>query len=137
MTLPRRDVIATFLVAAAGVLYWLWVADSAPAGLESVRATGLVILVLGFGASASAVVPGFEALLHGNKLYVAGTAAIGLVALAGGVVMLASSSEFGLSVLMVAMGVLWLVATIHHWILAGSATTRPVSGRPTHRPRPV
>ena len=96
MRITKRDVIATVLVAAAGVLYGLWVAGSAAAGLDSVRATGLVILGLGFAASASAVVPSFDQLLHGNKIYVAVTSIIGLVAFVAGVQMLIAASETGL-----------------------------------------
>jgi hypothetical protein len=124
MSFPKRDLVATVLVATAGVLYWLWAAGSAPSGLQGVRGVGVVILVLGFAASASAVVPGFEHLLHGNKTYLAVTAALGLVALAGGVQMLVTSSDVGLAVLMGAMGVLWLIATIHHALLAGVAGPR-------------
>jgi hypothetical protein len=135
MSLPKRDVFATCLVAVAGLLYWLWAADAAPPGLDSVRATGLVILGLGFAASASAVVPGFEQLLHGNKLYLGVTAASGLIALAAGVQMLVASSEVALAVLMATMGALWLIATIHHVLLAEAA---PAGRRPPrHRPRPV
>jgi hypothetical protein len=137
MSLPKRDVMATVLVAVAGVLFWLWAADSAPSSLESVRATGLVILALGFGASASAVIPGFERLLHGNRLYVAVTSAIGLVALAAGVWVLLASSEAGLAVLMGAMGTLWLIATVHHGVLAGEAASRGRPGPTRRRPRPA
>ncbi len=130
---PKRDLLATALVAVAGVLYWLWAVSAAPMGLQSVRATGLVILALGFAASASAVVPGFDELLHGNKTYLAVSAAMGLVALAGGVQMLLTASELGLAVLMGAMGVLWLMATIRHWLLAQAYSHRPYpSGRQAH-----
>lgn len=136
MSLPKRDLIATVLVAVAGILGWLWVVDATPPGLESVRATGLVILGLGFAASASAVVPGFEELLHGSKRYLALTSLLGLVALAGGVQLLVSSSELGLTVLMGAMGALWLIATIHHAALAEAAAPR--RPHPTaRRPRPA
>lgn len=137
MSFPKRDVIATALVAAAGVLYLLWAADAAPAGLESVRATGVVLLLLGFAASASAVVPGFEKLLRGNKLYVVTTSVLGVVALAGGVLALVSSSEFGLGVLVAAMTVLWLIATIHHWMLAEPDARRGESLVRRQRPRPA
>jgi hypothetical protein len=40
-----------------------------------------VVLGFGFGASAGAVVPGFDELLHGSRLYPAVTSLIGLVAL--------------------------------------------------------
>jgi di/tripeptidase len=128
MNLPKKDVIATGLVAAAGVLYLLWVNDSSPSGLSGIRATGAVILVLGFVASAIAVVPSFDELLHGNKIYMTGTSLVGLVAAIGGVVMLVAESDAGLAVVMAAMVVLWLIATIHHSLLA-----RTASPTTTHR----
>lgn len=131
MTFPKRDLIATLLVVAGGVLYGLWLADSAPAGLDGVRATGLVVLVLGFAASATAVVPAFDQVLHGNKVYLAVTAALGLIALAAGVQMLVASSELGLGALVAAMGVLWLIATAHHVMLA--RTPPPAAVAPARR----
>jgi hypothetical protein len=118
MNLPKRDIIATVLVAASGLLYLLWLADATLPGLGSTRATGVVILALGFAASASAVVPGFHQLLHGNKVYLAVTCLIGLVAAIAGVLMLINGSGAALSIVMTAMVVLWLIATIHHSLLA-------------------
>ena len=69
MRLPRRDIIATGLVAVAGLLYLLWAIDFALPDMSSTRATGVAVLALGFAASASAVVPGFDQLLHGNRAY--------------------------------------------------------------------
>lgn len=131
MSLPKRDVLATVLVAAASVLYWLWAVESAPAGLASVRATGSVILALGFAASASAVVPGFEQLLHGNKAYLAVTSITGLVAFGAGLQMLIAASETGLGILMITMVVMWAIATTHHVMLAqaGAAGRRQWPGR--------
>ena len=80
MHLPRRDIIATGLVAVAGLLYLLWAIDSALPGMSSTRVTGVAVLALGFAASASAVVPGFGQLLHGNRAYLAMTSLIGLAA---------------------------------------------------------
>ena len=71
--LPKKDVIATGAVGVAVVLYLLWLFDATLAGMSSVRVTGLSILVLGFVASATAVVPAFDQLLHGSRLYLAGT----------------------------------------------------------------
>lgn len=133
MRLPERDIAATGLVALAGILYVLWAAGAAPPGLGGTRATGLVVLGLGFAASASAVVPGFDELIRGNKIYVAVTSAIGLVAFAGGLQMLLTASEVGLGVMMAAMGLLWLVATVHHVLLARHASAPT---RPRLRPRP-
>ena len=114
MSLPKRDLIATALVAIAGVLYGLW----ASGVWSSVRATGIVVLALGFVASASAVVPGFEQLLRGNRAYLAVTSLLGLVAFAAGISMLVAASGTALTALVVAMGVLWLIATVHHTMLA-------------------
>lgn len=123
MHLSKKDVIATGLVVAAVVLYLLWVADAAPPGLSATRATGTVILALGFAASAVAVVPSFEQLLHGNRVYLAVTSLLGLVALAGGVVMLVSASEAGLAVVVVAMVAMWAIATTHHTLQAKTEPT--------------
>jgi hypothetical protein len=137
MRIPKRDLIATGLVVAAGLLYLLWATGVAPPGLSATRATGVAVLVLGFAASASAVVPGFDQLLHGNKVYLVTTSVIGLVALAGGVQMLLVGSEVGLAVVVGAMAVLWLIATIHHVHLAEAATapTRPTAAPFQHRAR--
>ena len=121
MRLAKQDLIATALVAAAGVSYILWFTGFAPAGMSSTRTTALVVLALGFAASASAVVPHFEQLIHGNKVYLAVTSVIGLVALIAGVQALVEASGMGLGVLMGAMSVLWLMATIHHSQLARNA----------------
>jgi hypothetical protein len=118
MRLPKKDLIATALVAAAVLLYMLWLADKTLPGLGSIRATGVVILGLGFAASAVAVVPGFEQLLRGSRTYLAVTSLLGVVAFVSGVQMLLSSSGLGLGVLMVAMVAMWLIATTHHWMLA-------------------
>ena len=140
MHLPKRDVIATALVAAAGVLYLLWAIGSTLPGMSSTRGTGVVILALGFAASACAVVPGFGELLHGNKTYLAVTSLIGVIAVIGGAQMLVTGSGTGLAVVMAAMAVLWLIATIHHSLLAKTASRPPqVNAQdPTrHGPRPA
>ncbi|HEY5183902.1 MAG TPA: hypothetical protein VIM19_03125 [Actinomycetes bacterium] len=123
-------------MAAAGVIYLLWLLDTTPTGITDVRATGAVILALGFAASATAVVPTFGQLLHGNKAYLAVTSLLGLLALIAGVVMLVASSQTGLAVVMLAMITMWLIATIHHSLLAKTPT--PPSAAPvgeTGRPR--
>jgi hypothetical protein len=138
MRLPKRDIIATGLVVAAGVLYLLWAVDAAPAGLSGTRATGVVVLGLGFAASASAVVPGFDQLIHGSRAYLAVTSLIGLVAFGAGVQMLMSTSEAALGVLMATMVVLWFTATVHHVLLArGPVAVRRVRGPTMHGPRPI
>ena len=140
MHLPNRDIIATGLVAVAGLLYLLWAIDSTLPGMSSTRATGVAVLALGFAASASAVVPGFGQLLHGSKTYLAITSLIGLAAAAAGVQMLITASGAGLTVVMAAMAVLWLIATIHHSLLAKTRLPPPRASaqQPTrHGPRPA
>lgn len=140
MHLPERDIIATGLVAVVGLFYLLWAIDSALPGMSSTRATGVAVLALGFTASASAVVPGFDQLLHGNKAYLVITSLIGLAAFAAGVRMLITASGAGLTVVMAAMAVLWLIATIHHSLLAktGLPPRRAGTQQPTRNgPRPA
>jgi len=78
-------------------------------------------------ASATAVVPRFDQLLHGSKIYMTVTSFIGLAAAIGGVVMLVAESDAGLAVVLANMVVLWLIATIHHSLIA--KTVPPYSGR--------
>ncbi len=140
MYLPIRDIIATGLVAVAALLYSLWAVDSTLPGMSSTRATGAAVLALGFAASASAVVPGFGQLLHGSKTYLVITSLIGLAAFAAGVQMLITASGAGLTVVMAALAVLWLIATIHHSLLArtGLPPQQASARQPTrHGPRPA
>ena len=124
MNLPRKDLIATGLVVVAGVIYGLWALDAAPPGMSGTRVSGMVVLLLGFVASAGAVVPTFGELLRGNRAYLAMTSLIGLVAFVAGVAMLVSSSGAAFSVMIVAMVVLWLFATTHHVLLTQNTSPR-------------
>ena len=136
MNLQKRDVAATSLVAAAVVIYLLWLLDAMPSGISDVRATGAVILALGFAASAIAVVPTFGQLLGGNKAYLAVTSLLGLVAMVAGVVLLVGTSEPALAVVMVAMVTMWLIATIHHSRLAKTTSLMSADQlRGTGKPR--
>ncbi len=139
MRLAKTDIVATGLVAVAGLLYLLWAIDSTLPGMSSTRVTGAVILALGFAASASAVVPTFGQLLHGNRTYLAITSLIGLAAAAAGVQLRATAGGAGLTIVMAAMAVLWLIATIHHSLLARTGPLRQAGGRQTagHGPRPA
>lgn len=117
MRLPKRDILATALVAVAVALYLLWLLDASLPGMSDTRVTGLAILALGFAASASAVVPGFEQLLHGGKIYLSVTTVLGLVAFAGGLTMVLWASSAGLAVMVGAMAALWAISTTHHLLL--------------------
>ena len=108
--------------------------------MSSTRVTGVAVLALGFAASASVVVPGFGQLLHGNRAYLAMTSLIGLAAAAAGIQMLVTASGAGLTVVMAAMAVLWLIATIHHSLPAktGPPSRRASAQHPArHGPRPA
>ncbi len=134
MYLPIRDIIATCLVAAAGLLYLLWAIGSTLPGMSSTRVTGAAVLALGFAASATAVVPTFGQLLHGSKAYLVITSLIGVAALAAGVQMLITASGPGLTVVMGAMVVMWLIATVHHSLLARTGIPQQPA---RHGPRPA
>ena len=137
MYLHKRDLIATGLVIIAGLLYLLWAIDSALPGMSGTRVTGVAVLALGLAASASAVVPAFDQLIRGNTAYLALTSLIGLAAFAAGIQMLVTASGAGLTVLMAAMAVLWLIATIHHGLLARTGPPqRSARHAMRHGPRP-
>ena len=124
MNLQNRDLAATGLVSGAGIIYLLWLLEYLPTPVSGVRVTGAVILALGFAASAIAVVPTFDRLLHGNKAYMALTSLIGLAALIAGTVMLIGTNATALAVVMTAMVTLWAIATVHHSALAQAASPR-------------
>lgn len=130
MRLPKRDLLATALVGAAAVLHLLWVLDATLPGMSGTRATGVAVLLLGFAASASAVVPHVDELIHGNRAYLAVTSLLGVVALVAGLQLLFTASELALGVLMATMGLLWLIATVHHALLAGATSPTHPSGPP-------
>ena len=112
MSIPWRDRIATLLVATATLIYLLWLMGP----LEGLTASSIAVLVLalGFIASASAVVPGFAALLSGSRLYLTLASLGGLVALVCGVLTVTQATEQTLAVLVVATIGLWVAATVRH-----------------------
>jgi hypothetical protein len=117
--LTSRDWVATVVVA-AGALVYLWFVSIGSGEETEVRVVSGIVLGLGFWASASAVVPGFDGLLHGSKLYLAITSLLGLGAFIAGIMALVSGSEVALGVLVAATVVLWAASTVRHVIAAGS-----------------
>ena len=94
-------------MAVAWLLYPPWAIDSALPDMKQHPGTpGRPPGRPGSAASASAVVPGFDRLLHGSKTYLAMTSLIGLAAAAAGVQMLITASGAGLTVVMAAMATL-------------------------------
>jgi hypothetical protein len=133
MTLPRRDLIATVLVAVAGLAYLLWLAGVGP-GVPVVAA---IVLAMGFAASASAVVPAFTDLLHSSKTYLAVTSALGLLALVAGVIALVAGNSTMLATLVITTVVLWALATIRHQRMRSRMDTAPPAQPGSlQRPRP-
>jgi hypothetical protein len=114
MQLQAKDLRATVCVAGAALFYALWAADASVPGVRTARATGIVVLVFGFVASATAVIPEFERLMRGSKTYLALTGSLGAIAAAAGVHLLISGSGTSLSIVMAATFALWLIATVHH-----------------------
>jgi hypothetical protein len=112
MNLTWRDGIATVLVAAAAVVYGLWILDMVD-GLTT-EAVAVIVLGLGFLASALAVVPGFATLMSGSKAYMATASIIGVAALVGGILTIVNGTEETLAVLVLSTLVLWGLATARH-----------------------
>jgi hypothetical protein len=112
MNFTMRDRVATLLVAASVVTYGLWLAGLL--GGLTTSAMALVVLVLGFVASASAVVPGFAALLAGSRAYLVGASIVGLVALVSGVLTVVNATGETLAILVIATLVMWAAATVRH-----------------------
>jgi hypothetical protein len=119
MRMMGRDKAATIFVGVATVLYAAWLI--APTDAVGVRAVTAVVLALGFAASASAVVPGFERLWRGSRPYLAITSLIGLGASVAGILALVRESEAMLAVLMAATVVLWVTSTLRHAAAQGGA----------------
>lgn len=109
-----RDSIATLLVALAALIYGGWTLGMAIPALTSVEAVAVGILVLGVGASVSAVVPGFGELLRGSRSYLAVTSVLGALALAGGVYAIATGEAGALAVLALTTVILWALSTARH-----------------------
>jgi hypothetical protein len=70
--------------------------------------------------------------MHGNRVYLAATALLGLVAFIAGVAMLRSASDAALDAVIVTMVLLRAISTVHHTRLANPPTqARSSSAQPT------
>jgi hypothetical protein len=83
-------------------------------GFDSVGAVAIAVLVLGVAASMSAVVPGWDDLIHGSRLYFAGASAIGVVALVAAMWAIIAGEATALAPLILATVVLWAISTMRH-----------------------
>jgi hypothetical protein len=128
-----RDGLATLFVAAAEVVYVLWVTGAAMTGW-SVRVAAAVVFALGFAACLTdqkqmAVVYG--ATGEGPRppaAYVVLASAVGALALVSGVIALVTGSAAMLAALAASMAGLWVIATARHVLMSGSGN---LSRRPT------
>ena len=124
MRFGRRDLIATLCVAAGVLVYAFWAADQPLPGLSSVRVVALVVLGTGVAASASAVVPAFDRLLHGSRTYMAVTSLLGALALAAGIIAVFPQTAEMLHLLVGATVALWVIATVRHTSMAHAPSGR-------------
>ena len=112
--MPRRDVFATVLIGIAVLLYMAWAAGAAIPWLADVQPVALFVLLLGVAASVSAVVPGWDELVHDWRLYFGAASVVGLVALIAGVWAIVAGEPAALGVLVVLTVVLWAMSTFRH-----------------------
>jgi hypothetical protein len=120
-----RDRAATAFVGLATIVYLLWLAGAEMPGLSSVRTLTVAVLALGVAASASAVVPGFDGLIHGSKTYLGLTSLAGLGALTAGILALVTEHEGWLAALVATTLVMWTVSTIRHAMVHAPSGLRP------------
>ncbi len=131
MRLTWRDALASVFVLAATLLYLLWLGGVDVFGISSPRVMGIVVMVLGLAASVTAVVYGVGAgLLEASKAYLGVTSLIGLGALVAGVWAVVDANEPMLGALVIATGVLWLLSTVRHAVVAGHEGRHVPSGQP-------
>lgn len=123
--LTPRDRVATLLVAVGALVYVLWLAGVGSQEVRGVRIVTGIVLAAGFVASASAVVPGFEGLIHGSKLYLVVTSLLGLGAFVAGIAALVSGTEAMLALLVASTVVLWAISTVRHTAASSGTPARP------------
>ena len=121
--LSTRDLLATVLVGIGGLLYLAWLLGMNVPWFTEVRAVAIALLIVGIGASMSAVVPGFAQLLRGPRAYFAAASLLGLVAFLGGLWAIFAQEPLGLAVLVVATLILWAMSTWRHAESAGALTS--------------
>lgn len=132
MRLRMSDLMATALVAAAAIVYGLWVTDTAFSD-TSTRIMASIVFVLGIAACSSdtaGMASAFGAAGHRRApvLYLVATGSGGVVALVAGVAALVTGSGAWLAVLVAAMVAVWALTTVRH-LLTPDIGPRKVSDR--------
>lgn len=123
MGLTIRDRVATVLVGSATVLAIAWFADVAGSRTVDIEWITVVVLALGVPPSAMAVIPGFAGLIHGSRIYLAASSALGLAAAVVAILTIVNGTEATLAAVVALMIVLWAGATARH---AGIFGAQPV-----------
>jgi FtsH-binding integral membrane protein len=138
MRLTWRDGLATLFVAAAVVVYGLWVTGTAMSQV-SVRVIAAVVFGLGWAGCVSnqremAVVYGADRDRRRPPVaYVVLASAVGAVALVAAIIALVAASEAILVTLVAATAALWAMSTVRHALADPADKGRDVSGRPLQR----
>lgn len=130
MHLTTRDRWATAFVAIAALVYLFALLVDGSSTVTEVRVVTGIVLALGVAASASAVVPGFERLMHGSKTYLVVTSLLGAGAFAAGIAALVNGTELMLALLVACTVVLWAISTLRHSLATGAAERGTVDGSP-------
>jgi hypothetical protein len=120
MRISLRDVLATIFVGVAVLIWAAWALEAPFLWLDAVPAIAAAILVLGVAASLSAVVPGFDELIHGSLVYLAVASALGVLALLAAVWAIINSEPAALAGLVASTVLLWAVSTMRHISAAGT-----------------
>lgn len=122
-----RDRIASALVVLGVGLAVAWWASVPLVETLGVRTVSIAVTAFGMLASASAVVPGFSALLRGSRSYLVGTSVLGTLALFAAGLSIVYEDERALAALVGATIILWAVSTARH---AGGWASSPAALRP-------
>ncbi len=109
-----RDILATVFVAIGVVVAVVVLLGADVAVVTEVRGAAIALLVLGIAASVSAVIPGWDELVAGSRMYFAVASVIGLAALAAGAWAVAANEGLGLVAMVVATAALWAMSTARH-----------------------
>ncbi len=109
-----RDVLATVFVAIGVVVAVVVLLGADVAAVTEVRGAAIVLLVLGIAASISAVIPGWDELLAGSRMYFGVASVVGLAALAAGAWAIVANEALGLVAMVVATAALWAMSTARH-----------------------
>ena len=119
MRLTWKDGLATVFVGSAVAVYGIWMAGTEVLGLTTTRAVSVAVLILGIAGCYAArsyfgAIYGADGGTRTSVPYLVLVSAFGIVALVAAVIALIGGSTAALTTLIVAMVILWAMATVHH-----------------------